>query len=155
MFLCCWRICLVCLALEIVGPCVVLGFTVGMEAFDELLSISVPWSQGLDLSLLLPVIGLIFTVVSKLLLLYSTIDKTYILKVNGTFCETSLQPSNHFLTKCFASLQSRPPNSAIPTFMQAGDSSLAHGPLPPSLKTVTLHLSDPSVLVTSPSLCKL
>ena len=28
----------------------------------------------MDLSLLLPVIGLIFTVVSKLLLLYSTID---------------------------------------------------------------------------------
>ena len=32
MFLCCWRICLVCLALELVGPCVVLGFSVGMEA---------------------------------------------------------------------------------------------------------------------------
>ena len=45
MFLCCWRICLVCLALELVGPCVVLGFSVGMEAFDELLSIYVPWSQ--------------------------------------------------------------------------------------------------------------
>ena len=30
----------------------------------------------MDLSLLLPVIGLIFTVVSKLLLLCSTIDKT-------------------------------------------------------------------------------
>ena len=65
---------MVCLALELVGPCVVLGFSVGMEAFDELLSINFPWSQGLDLSLLLPVIGLIFTVVSKLL--YSTIDKT-------------------------------------------------------------------------------
>ena len=34
----------------------------------------------MDLSLLLPVIGLIFTVVSKLLLLYSTIDKTSRLK---------------------------------------------------------------------------
>ena len=34
-----------CLALELVGPCVVLGFSVGMEAFDELLSINVPWSQ--------------------------------------------------------------------------------------------------------------
>ena len=67
---------MVCLALELVGPCVVLGFSVGMEEFDELLSINVPWSQGLDLSLLLPVISLIFTVVSKLLLLYSTIDKT-------------------------------------------------------------------------------
>ena len=31
--------------LELVGPCVVLGFSVGMEAFDELLSINVPWSQ--------------------------------------------------------------------------------------------------------------
>ena len=45
VFLCCWRICLVCLALELVGPCVVLGFRVGMEVFDELLSINVPWSQ--------------------------------------------------------------------------------------------------------------
>ena len=36
---------LLCLALELVGPCVVLGFSVGMEAFDELLLINVPWSQ--------------------------------------------------------------------------------------------------------------
>ena len=36
---------MVCLALELVGPWVVLGFSVGMEAFDELLSISVPWSH--------------------------------------------------------------------------------------------------------------
>ena len=35
----------VCLALELVGPWVLLGFSVGMEAFDELLSINVPWSQ--------------------------------------------------------------------------------------------------------------
>ena len=35
---------MVCLALELVGPCVVLGFSVRMEAFDELLSINVPWS---------------------------------------------------------------------------------------------------------------
>ena len=34
---------MVCLAL--VGPWVVLGFSVGMEAFDELLSFNVPWSQ--------------------------------------------------------------------------------------------------------------
>ena len=74
---------MVCLALELVGPCVVLGFSVGLEAFDELLSINVPWSQGLELSLLLPVIGLIFTVVSKLLLLYSTIDKTARLKMKS------------------------------------------------------------------------
>ena len=45
VFLCCLRICMVCLALELVGPCVVLGFSVGMEAFDELLLINVPWSQ--------------------------------------------------------------------------------------------------------------
>ena len=45
MFLCCWKICMVCLALELIGPWVMLGFSVGMEAFDELLSINVPWSQ--------------------------------------------------------------------------------------------------------------
>ena len=37
----------------------------------------------MDLSVLLPVIGLIFTVVSKLLLLYSTIDKTSRLKMKS------------------------------------------------------------------------
>ena len=36
---------MVCLALELVGLWVVLGFSVGMEAFDELLSTNVPWSQ--------------------------------------------------------------------------------------------------------------
>ena len=41
---CCWKICLVCLALKLVGPCVVLGFSAGMEAFDEFLMINVPWS---------------------------------------------------------------------------------------------------------------
>ena len=45
VFLCYWRICLVSLSMEHVGPCVVLGFSVGMEVFDELLSINVPWSQ--------------------------------------------------------------------------------------------------------------
>ena len=74
---------MVCLVLELVGPCVVLGFSVDMEAFDELLSINVPWNQGLDLSLLLPVTSLIFTVVSKLLLIYNTIDKTYRLKMKS------------------------------------------------------------------------
>ena len=38
---------MVCLALELVGPWVVLGFSVGMEAFDEL-SINIPWSQELS-----------------------------------------------------------------------------------------------------------
>ena len=42
MFLCCWRICIMCLALELVGPWMELGFSVDMEAFDELLSIDVP-----------------------------------------------------------------------------------------------------------------
>ena len=33
---------MVCLALELVGPLVELDFSVGMEAFDELLLINVP-----------------------------------------------------------------------------------------------------------------
>ena len=36
---------MVCLALELVGPLVVLAFSVSMEVFDELLLINVPWSQ--------------------------------------------------------------------------------------------------------------
>ena len=36
---------MVCLALELVDPLVVLGFSLGMVAFDELLLINVPWSQ--------------------------------------------------------------------------------------------------------------
>ena len=36
---------MVCLALELLGPWVVLGFSAGMEVFDELLSINVHWSQ--------------------------------------------------------------------------------------------------------------
>ena len=91
---------MVCLALELVGPCVVLGFSVGMEAFDELLSINVPWSQGLDLSLLLPVIGLIFTVVSILLLLYSTIDKTSTLKMKSfSTVRVTQRGSQHYMEK--------------------------------------------------------
>ena len=39
----------VCIALEL-GPSVVLGFSVGMEAFDELLSINVAWSQEFSCS---------------------------------------------------------------------------------------------------------
>ena len=37
---------MVCLALELVGPWVVLGFSVVMESCDELLSINIPWSQS-------------------------------------------------------------------------------------------------------------
>ena len=36
---------MVCLALELVCPWVVLGFSVDIEVFDDLLSINVPWSQ--------------------------------------------------------------------------------------------------------------
>ena len=36
---------MVCLALELDGLWVVLGFSIGMEVFDQLLSINVPWSQ--------------------------------------------------------------------------------------------------------------
>ena len=60
----------------------------------------VPWSQGLDLSLLLPVIGLIFTVVSKLLLLYSTIDKTSMLKMkNFSTVRVTQRGSQHYMEK--------------------------------------------------------
>ena len=38
---------MVCLALELVGSWVVLAFSVGMEAFDELLLINVPRVQEL------------------------------------------------------------------------------------------------------------
>ena len=76
------------------------GFSVGMEAFDELLSINVPWSQGLDLSLLLPVISIIFTVVSKLLLLYSTIDKTSRLKMKSfSTMRVTHRGSQHYMEK--------------------------------------------------------
>ena len=37
---------MVCLPLELVVPWVMVGFSVGTEVFDELLSINVPWSQG-------------------------------------------------------------------------------------------------------------
>ena len=36
------EICMACLALELVGPWMVLGFSVGMEVIDEVLSISAP-----------------------------------------------------------------------------------------------------------------
>ena len=36
---------MVCLALELVGPWVVLSFSVGMEVFDELLLFNAPWVQ--------------------------------------------------------------------------------------------------------------
>jgi len=54
----------------------------------------------LDLSLLLPVIGLIFTVVPKLLLLYSTIDKTYRLKMKSfSSVRVTQRGSQHYMEK--------------------------------------------------------
>ena len=40
---------MVCLALELVGPWVALGFSVGTEAFVEFLLINVPWSPWCSL----------------------------------------------------------------------------------------------------------
>ena len=45
MFPICWRISIVCLALELVGSWVELGFSVGTEVFAELLSVTLPWNQ--------------------------------------------------------------------------------------------------------------
>ena len=45
VFLLCWEIIVVCLALELVGSCVELGFSVRMKTLGELLSTSVPWNQ--------------------------------------------------------------------------------------------------------------
>ena len=54
----------------------------------------------MDLSLLLPVISLIFTVVSKLLLLYSTIDKTSTLKMkNFSTMRVTQRGSQHYMEK--------------------------------------------------------
>ena len=55
---------MVCLALELVGPWVVLGFNVGIEPFDELLSINVPWSQEFSGVLRLWVLLLVFSLSS-------------------------------------------------------------------------------------------
>ena len=46
IFQCCWRICMVCLALKLVGSWVVIDFIVGMEVFDELSSINVLWIRS-------------------------------------------------------------------------------------------------------------
>ena len=80
---------MVYLVLELVGPWVELGFSAGMEAFNELLSINVPWSQssllssGFGLKLPALVFSLIFTVASRLLHLNSNIDKTSRLKMKS------------------------------------------------------------------------
>jgi len=54
----------------------------------------------LDLSLLLPVIGPIFTVISKLLLLYSVIDKTSTLKMKSfSTVRVTQRGSQHYKEK--------------------------------------------------------
>ena len=54
----------------------------------------------MDLSLLLPVIGLIFIVVSKLLLLYSTTDKTYRLKMKSfSTVRVTQRGAQHYMEK--------------------------------------------------------
>ena len=54
----------------------------------------------MDLSLLLPVIGLIFTVVSELLLLHSTIDKTSMLKMKSfSIVRVTQRGSQHYMEK--------------------------------------------------------
>ena len=54
----------------------------------------------MDLSLLLPVIGLIFTVVSELLLLYGTIDKTSALKMKSfSTVRVTHRGSQHYVEK--------------------------------------------------------
>ena len=75
---------MVCLVLELVGPWVVLGFSVGMEAFDELPGVrsSLVFS-GFGLKLPASGFSLIFRVASRLLHLYITIDKTSRLKMKS------------------------------------------------------------------------
>ena len=54
----------------------------------------------MDLSLLLPVISLIFTVVSKLLLLYGTIDKISTLKMKSfSVVRVTQRGSQHYVEK--------------------------------------------------------
>ena len=78
----------VCLALEIIGSWVVLGFSGGMEAFglslinECSLGSGVFWcSQVLGLNLLPLVFSLILTIASRLLHPYSTDNKTSMLMV--------------------------------------------------------------------------
>ena len=68
---------MVCLALELAGSWVVFGVSVGMEAFNDLLLINVPWNQEfsgvlrfLDLSLLPLVFSLVLTLASRHLHLF-------------------------------------------------------------------------------------
>ena len=88
VFLLCWRISMVCLALELVGSWVELGFNVGTEAFGWALidywslESGVLWySQVWGLRLLPLVFSLILIVAWRILHPYCTNDKTSSLMV--------------------------------------------------------------------------
>ena len=77
---------MVCLALELVGPWVVLGFSVGLMSSCRLMFPGVRSSLvflGFGLKPPALVFRLIFTVASRLLHLYSTVDKTSRLKMKS------------------------------------------------------------------------
>jgi len=79
---------LVCLALELVGPCVVLGFSVGMRhlmSSCQLMFLGVRSSLESGFGLKPPASSYqsYFYSSFKLLLLYSTIDKTSMLKMKS------------------------------------------------------------------------
>ena len=88
VFVFCWRISMVCLALELIGSLVELGFRVGIETFGSALvywcslEFSVFWfSKVLELSLLSLGFGPSPKVASRFLHPYSTEDKTHRLMV--------------------------------------------------------------------------
>jgi len=81
----------------------------------------------LELSFLLPVIGLIFTLVSKLLFLYSTIDKTSTLKMKSfSTVRVTKRGSQHYMEKKYSSTH------------QNTDTSF------PNQETLTSHLYKPT-----------
>ena len=93
-----------------------LGFSVGMEAFEELLLINIPWSQefsgflqDLDLSLLPLIFSLILTVDSRLVHLYSTVDEMSRLVMESE--ETALP----CLLGCLSFLQKHFPLRSLPS----------------------------------------
>ena len=105
VYLCCWRICLVCLSLELVGPCVVFGFSVGMEALMsscQLMFLGARSSLESGFGLKPPTSSYqsYFYSSSKLLLLYSTIHKTSTLKMKSfSTVRVTQRGSQHYMKK--------------------------------------------------------
>ena len=102
VFLHCWRISMVCLALELVGSWMELGFSVCMEAFGWALvnwyslESGIFWcSQVLYLSLPPLAFSLILTVASRFLHSYSTDDKTSRLMVKRFSTVRDTQRGSH------------------------------------------------------------